>query len=196
MLQWLRNSRSNSCGLHRRGLRLVSTYYAPGSLPQWLYPLSPSPPLPPVPLLGIPTLPGYNQPVQRQPKSAASRLHPLFPPGLRLRLPQFLFGKSIRQGGQRHRLVPFNPHRIIPSVADYGLAQVPLSVQGVHGQQPQAGIALEQLAQLLPQHPGFVPLLRGRPLGQAQLQVMGQHVHHDQGISVGVPGLLGPLAVH
>ena len=33
-------------------------------------------------------------------------------------------------------------------------------------------------------------------MGQAQPQVMGQHVHHDQGIPVGVLGLLGPLAVH
>ena len=51
-------------------------------------------------------------------------------------------------------------HQVIPSVADYGLAQAPLRIEGVHGQQPQAGIALEQWRQLLLQHPGFVPLLR------------------------------------
>ena len=140
----------------------------------------------------------------------ASRSHPLFFQGLRLRLPQFLPGKSVGQrmsppgnvlpwwnwreahvhqldslgGVPRARLFPpwrntrsssFGPHRrelrlvnryqrsrptspvaistlsfstmfwryphqIVPSVVDYSLAQVPLRIQGVHAQQPQAGI--------------------------------------------------------
>ena len=85
---------------------------------------------------------------------------------------QFLSGPP-GQCRRRFGPVPLDPHQAVPSVVRYGLAQFPLCIQGVHGQQLQAWIALEQLGRLVPQHPGSVPFLRRRSPGQAQLQVGG-----------------------
>ena len=52
---------------------------APCSPPRWLCPLFPSPPLPPALPRGIPTPPGYNQPIRRQPKSGVFRSSPDHP---------------------------------------------------------------------------------------------------------------------
>ena len=51
---------------------------APGSPLRWLCPPPPSPPLPPASPQGIPTPPGYNQPIRHRPKSAAFQSFPGF----------------------------------------------------------------------------------------------------------------------
>ena len=78
---------------------------APGPPPQWLYPPSPSPPWPPASPRETPTHPGRSRPAGHRSRSAASRSHPLFFQGLRLWLPQFLWGKPVCQRGQHRRLV-------------------------------------------------------------------------------------------
>ena len=75
----------------------------------------------------IPTHPGCSRPVRHRSRCAVSRSRPLFPQGLRLRLPRFLPGKTVGQRRQHRRLIPFDPHQVVSSVADYGLAQVPRS---------------------------------------------------------------------
>ena len=99
------------------------------------------------------------------------------------------------QGRKNIGPVLLDPHHIVPSAVHYGLAQVPLRIPCVHGQQLQPGTAFKRLAQSFPQHPGFAPFLRCRPLGQAQLQVAGRRVDHHRGIAALVHGLLGPFPV-
>ena len=95
---------------------------APGSPPRWLGPRSPSPPSPPASPREIPTHPGCSRPAGHRSRCAVSRSRPLFFQGLRLRLPRSLPGKPVGQCRQHRRLIPFDPHQVVPSVADYGLA--------------------------------------------------------------------------
>ena len=69
---------------------------------------------------GNPSIPDVG-PAGHRSRSAASRSHPLFFQGLRLWLPQFLWGKPVGQRRQHRRLISLDPHQIVPSVVDYGL---------------------------------------------------------------------------
>ena len=101
---------------------LPGTQAGQRSPPRWLCPRSPSPPSPPASPREIPTHPGCSRPYGRS-RCAVSRSRPLFPQGLRLRLPRFLPGKTVGQRRQHRRLIPFDPHQVVSSVADYGLAR-------------------------------------------------------------------------
>ena len=83
---------------------------------------------------GIPSRPGCSRPASHRSRYAASQLLPLFVHSLRLRLPEFLCGKPLGQYAQHLRLVPLDAHQIVPSTVHYGLAEVSLRIQGVHGQ--------------------------------------------------------------
>ena len=72
MLQWLRNGRSVSLGLHSRGGRLVSRYPL-WMLHQWLSPLSLFPPLRPAAPRETPVPPGYSRLLRCWPRMSAAR---------------------------------------------------------------------------------------------------------------------------
>ena len=103
-------------------------------------PASPSPPSPPVSPRGKPNPPGYSRPAPRRSRCSVFRPRPLFFQCLSLTVPRFPAGNPPRARAARTSgPVLLDPHHIVPSAVHYGLAQVPLRIPCVHGQQLQPG---------------------------------------------------------
>ena len=155
MLQWSRNSLSNPRGPACPERRLVSrSRRSRLTSPVAISTLTFSTITPPASPPEIPTPPGYSRPIRHQSKSGAFRSPPLlFPRSPPAAFPTPSAVNPSTRAASTVGWFPLIPHQIVPTVADYGLAQVPLRIQGIHGQQPQAGIVLEQPAQVAPATP-------------------------------------------